>query len=89
MSLKERVRMKIMAGGVKANELSQVQAAELMGFEDEAAGFGVNRDPGKAGEKAVAKQAGFAGEDRVLVEARGYVVESVKADFNRCFGLRD
>ena len=37
------------------------------GFEDEAAGFGVNGDAGKAGEQTVAKEARFAGEDWVLV----------------------
>ncbi len=38
------------------------QKAPLVRFEDEPAGFGVNSDPGKALEKAVAKEAGFAGE---------------------------
>ena len=59
------------------------------GFEDEAVGFGVNRDTGKAGEKAVAKEAGFASEDWVLMEAGGHVGEFVRADFNSCVGLRD
>ncbi len=59
----------------------------MVGLQNQASGFGVNRDPGEAGEEAIAKQASFAGEDRVLMEARGHVGEFLLADFHSRFCL--
>ena len=52
-------------------------------------GFGVNRDAGKPGKEAVAKQAGFASENSVFMEAGRHVGEPVLPDFHQCLGLGD
>ena len=56
-------------------------------LENQVAGFGVDGDAGKAGEKAVAEEAGFAVEDGALVQAGRDVAKFLGTELDGGLGL--
>lgn len=67
----------INAGASRLSELNRkgFRARLRLISKDQTPGFGVNRDSGEAGEKAVSEKACFASENRLFVHTSGDVLE--------------
>ncbi len=59
------------------------------GLKDQAAGFGVNGDAGKAGENSVAEKPSFALEDRFFVKTGWNILEFLATELDGGLSLRN